>query len=102
MAVRNRAIDNSLERSIDVDLAHYVPTVPSGTTARVTVRGEPGSFVAELERNYRWIVEGAGSYAELTGVFGGDGEAEKPETVPEWIVRVLEELCDVREVSVYR
>ena len=89
-----------LEPATEIDLAALGCPVPSGTTAEVTIRGSPASFVAELERNHRWVVEGSTASAELTAVYGGGEETALPAAVPEWIRRALEAIVDVREVTV--
>lgn len=82
-----------------VDLSTYVPNVPEGTIAALEVRGSVDAFVIEVERDYRWTLEGTLDSAELTGVFGDDGMAEKPERVPGWIECLLGEF-GIEEVSV--
>ena len=101
------AIDNTtdtrpltLER--ELDLATIADAFPPETMVDVEFRGTPDSYTIEIARNgNRYLIEGAGQSAELTGVVG-DGDPAKPETVPDWLAAVLERTCDVREVSVCR
>ncbi|WP_276257160.1 hypothetical protein [Halomontanus rarus] len=104
MAVQSQQttdVSAALERATTIDLSALGLEVPSGTTATIEVNGDRSRYEVVLERRGdRWIVEGAGDSAELTGVYG-DHEDEKPEHVPGWIVRVLAEF-DIREVAVRR
>lgn len=106
MAVRAPSPDESTD-PIDITREIYLEPlgidIPSGATCNVTFRGTRASFVVRIERDATtWTLEGAGSTAELTGVFCDDGAAEKPERVPDWIARVMDAKIDVSEVSVQR
>ncbi|ELY97105.1 hypothetical protein [Natrialba asiatica] len=90
-----------IELTDEIEIGQAVDDLPDDATCDVTFRGTSGSFTIELAFvGKRWIVEGSGSTAELTGVFGAENAA-KPERVPGWMHKVLASM-DVIEVSVQR
>ncbi|MFC6720985.1 hypothetical protein ACFQGT_00350 [Natrialbaceae archaeon GCM10025810] len=97
------AVATALTSSATIDLGAFVDGLPSGTTADLEVRGDRSSYELEFRRNgYRWIVEGAGSAAELTGVYATDDVNPRDvERVPSWMRPVLAAF-EINEVSVRR
>lgn len=90
-----------VELTDEIEIGQAVDGLPDGAICEVTFRGKPGAFTIEIRFvGKRWIVEGSGSTAELTGVFGAE-DATKPERVPGWMHKVLASM-DVTEVSVQR
>ncbi|ELZ05716.1 hypothetical protein [Natrialba aegyptia] len=90
-----------VELTDEIEIGQAVDDLPDDATCEVTFRGKPGAFTIEIRFvGKRWIIEGSGSTAELTGVFG-ERNAAKPERVPGWMHKVLESM-DVTEISVQR
>ncbi|UTF52730.1 hypothetical protein [Natronosalvus rutilus] len=103
MAVETQSatIANAIADTATIDLADFVPGVPSGTDVEVTVAGDRSSYTIDFERRAdRYVIKGASGSAELTAVYG-DGVGRKPDRVPDWIVAVLA-VMDINEVSVQR
>ena len=73
-----------------------------GSDVTVTVRGDAGGFVIDVERTHRWTVEGTRLGAELTAVYDEGRSLSLPERVPAWLTRVLDNLegVTIDEVTV--